>query len=40
MGWFGCVTDEKDEDAWGAAFAKMLDAIPGDHWLAVVDCHI
>ncbi|APL99341.1 hypothetical protein [Bordetella phage FP1] len=40
MGWFGCVSDEKDKDTWNRDFNAMLDALPDDTWLAVVDCHI
>lgn len=40
MGWFGCVSDEKDKDQWLAEYAKMIDALPEDTRLTVVDCHI
>lgn len=40
MGWFGCVSGEKDRDAWNRDFNAMLDALPDDTWLTVVDCHI
>lgn len=40
MGWFGCVSGEKDMDAWNRDFNARLDALPEDAWLAVVDCHI
>ncbi|HEX5676450.1 MAG TPA: hypothetical protein VFX91_00630 [Alcanivorax sp.] len=40
MGWWGCVSDEKDKDVWNRDFNAMLDALPDDSWLTVVDCHI
>jgi hypothetical protein len=40
MGWFACVSDEKDEDAWLAEFAALLDGLPDDTLLSVYDCHI
>lgn len=38
MGWWGIVTDEKD--TWSSEFAKLLDNLPPETWLTVVDCHI
>lgn len=38
MGWWGCVSDEKDD--WHEQFIKLLADVPADHWLTVVDCHI
>jgi hypothetical protein len=38
MGWFGCVGDEKED--WPTKFQSILDSIPEDHYLVVVDCHI
>lgn len=40
MGWFGRVADEKDPDMWDREFATLLDGLPPETWLAVVDCHI
>lgn len=40
MGWWGCVSDEKDKDSWNAEFSKLLDETPDDIRLTVVDCHI
>jgi hypothetical protein len=40
MGWFACVTDEKDPDEWTKQFNKLLDELPGDTLLSVYDCHI
>jgi hypothetical protein len=38
MGWWACVSDEKDN--WSEEFAKLLDEIPDDTLLSVYDCHI
>lgn len=38
MGWFGMVSDE--DDSWYDGYQAMLDSIPDDHYLTVVDCHI
>jgi hypothetical protein len=40
MGWWGCVRDEKDPDAWHQEFEGILSGIRDDQWLTVVDCHI
>jgi len=40
MGWWGAVHDEKDEDLWDDEFAKLLDSLPDNTLLSVVDCHI
>lgn len=40
MGWWGCVGNEKNTDDWHAEFAKLLDSLPDDTMLTVVDCHI
>ena len=40
MGWFGCVTDEKDPASWGKQLQAFLAAIPEDHYISMVDCHI
>ena len=40
MGWWGMSSNEKDENVWLAEFNKMLNEIPEDRWLTVVDCHI
>lgn len=40
MGWWGCVSDEKDRNEWDKSFNEMLDALPEDSWLTIVDCHI
>lgn len=40
MGWWGVVIDEKDIDTWDDEFTKMIESLPPDTWLTVVDCHI
>ena len=40
MGWFGCVSNEKDEDAWLIECEKLIDGLPDDTLLSIVDCHI
>jgi len=38
MGWWGCVSGENQN--WIVEFNEMLDGLPDDCWLSVVDCHI
>lgn len=40
MGWWGMVSDEKDENEWVTEFTKLVDSLPEDTRLTVVDCHI
>lgn len=40
MGWWGFVHDEKDEETWLSMFAQLIDGLPDDTLLTVVDCHI
>lgn len=40
MGWWGCVSDEKDQGIWLEEFNKLLDGLPDETLLTVVDCHI
>ena len=40
MGWWGCVSNEKEKDSWYKEFANMIDALPDNTPLTVVDCHI
>lgn len=40
MGWFACVSNEKAQAEWNREFAKLLDSLPDDTLLTVVDCHI
>lgn len=38
MGWWGAVHNE--DDNWATTSQKILDEIPDDHYLTIVDCHI
>lgn len=40
MGWWACVSNEKDPQAWSREFNKMLDSLPDDTQLTLVDAHI
>ena len=40
MGWWGMASDEKDQDVWNQEFTKIVDSLPDDTMLTVVDCHI
>ena len=40
MGWWACVSDEKDAGDWNKEFTSLLFELPEDTHLAVYDCHI
>ena len=40
MGWWGCVSCEMDRGEWNDRFARLLDDLPPETPLTVVDCHI
>ena len=40
MGWWGVVSDAKDQGEWNRQFNELLDGLPDDTVLTVVDCHI
>lgn len=40
MGWWGMVSNEQDEDKWQEEFNKLVDSLPDDILLTIVDCHI
>lgn len=40
MGWFGMVSDEKDENSWAQHQAQMVDSLPDDVIITIVDVHI
>jgi hypothetical protein len=40
MGWWGMVSDEEDRDTWYKQFSDLIDGLPDDTMLTVVDCHI
>lgn len=40
MGWFGMSSDDVNRDEWARKFNEMLDSLPDDTEITVVDCHI
>ena len=40
MGWFGTASDEISKPQWNSMFNAMLDALPDDMLVTLVDCHI
>ena len=40
MGWWVCVADEKDEEKWTAEFNTLVEGLPDETLLTIVDCHI
>lgn len=40
MGWWGIVIDEEDIETWSAKFRELLENLPPEAFLTVVDCHI
>jgi hypothetical protein len=40
MGWWGMVANEQEQEVWNEKFAKLIDELPDDTYLTVVDCHI
>ena len=40
MGWWGCVSNEKDEHEWEREVAKLMSVYESDDWVTCVDCHI
>ena len=40
MGWFACVSDEKPQGDWNRLVNDLIDGLPDDTMLTVVDCHI
>lgn len=40
MGWWGMVSNEEDMAEWQRKFSEMLDGLPDDTLLSVIDCHI
>lgn len=40
MGWWACVSDEKEQDGWNREVAKLLDSVNSDTLLSLYDCHI
>ena len=40
MGWFGCSSGDKPEEAWEQEYLRWVTSLPADAWLALVDAHI
>ena len=40
MGWWGCVSDEKDGEDWEEQFSALMEDLPQDTYLTLIDCHI
>ena len=40
MGWWGMASNEKKADVWVEEWNKLIDALPDDTMLTVLDCHI
>lgn len=40
MGWFGMSNDTEEQGDWNRKVNEMLDALPDDTTITVVDCHI
>ena len=40
MGWWGVVTERKDQDEWETELKKLLENLPPDTLLTMFDCHI
>lgn len=40
VGWWGCISDEKEDSLWEKEFRDYLNSVPGDTLLTVIDFHI
>jgi hypothetical protein len=40
MGWWACVSGEKDPETWVSQFNNLLESLPFGTQITVVDCHI
>ncbi len=40
MGWFACVSDEKDNETWASIHANLLKNLPNGTLISLYDCHI
>lgn len=40
MGWWGAVSNEKDQSKWNEEVARLIDDLPDDTMFTIVDCHI
>lgn len=40
MGWFGFSDDKCTQEDWNRKVNELIDSLPADTWLTLVDCHI
>lgn len=40
MGWWGMVSNEKDQDEWDNKFRELIDSLDPEAEVTIVDCHI
>lgn len=40
MGWWGCVSNEKDGPTWNEEFARLVDSLDDEDMITIVDCHV
>ena len=40
MGWWACVSNEKEPISWDEEFKKFIESLPDDAELTILDCHI
>lgn len=40
MGWWGIVTNEKDQQDWNQKFMDLIEGLPDETLITIVDCHI
>lgn len=40
MGWWGMVSDEKDDSEWSKKFRELVDSLDPEAEVTIVDCHI
>lgn len=40
MGWWACISNEKDPQEWISEFAKLIKKLPDDTLLSLYDCHV
>ena len=40
MGWWACVSDEKDQETWNSIYQNLIKNLPNGTLLSLYDCHI
>jgi len=40
MGWWACVSNEKDSDTWKKEFNDFINSVDDEDFIVLVDCHI